>query len=474
MDVLRSSLAQQLMQSYPLTKSTVLFDREASTKLISSLYFFEKSFRYSLSNKWVLKHFVFISPSLLIFENIIKYHQAFQVFSINNFENYSIPLYSVLNIRKLKIMRKLIVICPHYPPKASGVGDYVHMMSSAWAKLYDEVFIFTEQKNPVSPLAKNIRVESCSINQLTIGIYHTIKNDCNDADVLFQFTPNLYARAGMNFKLLLGLIVLRSAGIKYSFYFHEKQYPLSFNPKDVILGSLQFIIYSILKLSSHKSIYSYADMQRIGIGEYVVPVCSNMPEIASMSGSPVSTKYHLNKFFMYFGTTHPSKCLDWVIKAYNELSDAKKSEYPLIIVGTKQEDLPLKPICARNPIKCLGYLPAEEVSQLLTEATLVLSPYIDGISSRRGSTIGAICNGASVVSNLGRNSNLEFPWEEFMLVSSEASFESYRNKFLLVCENISSYSGLSSKAREAYLKYFAHDILATKIRDILNMPDSLI
>jgi len=355
----------------------------------------------------------------------------------------------------------------------SGVGDYSWIMVQEWAKILDQVYVLTAQPQEFTPDENNIKIfPSNSLKDFHHHLYLNISKLPIETKVLFQFTPNMYSRVGVNFQLLFTAIKLRLSGRQFSFYFHEKHYPLNFKWPDLILSLIHIFIYQNLKMLSSKILYSFNEDHDPNFPYPVIPVCSNMP-IVSGNDKEVLNRNNLDQYFIYFGSTHPSKCVDWVIEAYCQLSESIQTKFPLVIVGSKIENLPCQQLITNQNIKILGYLSPIDVSNLLFHSSLVLAPFIDGVSSRRGSVLAALSNSALVVTNIGRNTNPEIPWNDFCLLSnsdSKSDFFKFVEKSVV---QLRTHDGKRALAKIAYHQFFSSQKSAQRIKNILFLPDSL-
>lgn len=370
-------------------------------------------------------------------------------------------------------MKSIAIVTPHFPPLNSGVGDYAWIMANEWSKTLDQVHVITAQPQAKISSAKNIKIQSSnSLNDFYKGLYSNLLQLPKETKILFQFTPNMYSRVGINGQLLLTTLKLKFSGRKFSFYFHEKFYPMNLKWPDFFLSSVHRLIYFILKLLSDKVIFSFNENHSIQFPYPVIPVCSNMPIISS-DENDILLKSRLKQYFIYFGSTHPSKCVDWVIEAYDQLPESIQNQFPLVIVGSKIENLPCQELIKKRDIRVLGYLSPTDVSTLLHFSSLVLAPFVDGVSSRRGSVLAALSNGSLVITNKGRNTNPEIPWDQFSLVCSSDLKADYTNFVSNAVSQLSSFEIKKAEAKKAYLQFFDSQISAKKIWDVLFLPNSL-
>ena len=94
-----------------------------------------------------------------------------------------------------------------------------------------------------------------------------------------------------------------------------------------------------------------------------------------------------------FGGAHPSRQLDWIAEAARAVNQRTRGTL-LLHVGP-EGDLIAK-AAGEIPFKSLGIQPAKDVSDALRAADCLLSPFIDGVSTRRTSAIAALHNGIPV------------------------------------------------------------------------------
>ena len=97
-----------------------------------------------------------------------------------------------------------------------------------------------------------------------------------------------------------------------------------------------------------------------------------------------------------FGSAHPSRLLGWICEAAKRVA-ARAPETVLVYIGADGDAL--RPLPGEG-IRILdrGLLPAGLVGDSLMAVDFLLAPFIDGLSTRRGSVVAAFQHGIPVVS----------------------------------------------------------------------------
>lgn len=131
-----------------------------------------------------------------------------------------------------------------------------------------------------------------------------------------------------------------------------------------------------------------------------LPVGSNLPH---SEANPLETRRQLgipaNAFVVgAFGQNHPSRRFDWVREGAELASGLVADRLVVILhVGGRGDELPGGP----TPLIATGRLPAAEAADAIAAMDVMLNPFVDGVSSRRGSAIAALQQGVPLVSVRG-------------------------------------------------------------------------
>jgi len=115
-------------------------------------------------------------------------------------------------------------------------------------------------------------------------------------------------------------------------------------------------------------------------------------------------------------------------------------------------------------LKPLGKLSSVEVSRHLSGTKVVLSPFLDGVSTRRGSFMAGLVHGKAVVTNLGYSSNPSVPWSTFSRLSENTA----DNFFAATLELLRQPSEREQLGKQAQTFYTEHFHWNTIVRELSN------
>jgi glycosyltransferase involved in cell wall biosynthesis len=116
-----------------------------------------------------------------------------------------------------------------------------------------------------------------------------------------------------------------------------------------------------------------------------------------------------------------------------------------------------------------GELPSTELAHVLSACDVMLQPYPDGISTRRGTAMAALALGVPVVTNLGRLSEPLWESSGAVAIASSASPTDLSAEILQILDDCERRSVLAASARELYRVRF--DIRHT-VAALLREPPS--
>jgi glycosyltransferase involved in cell wall biosynthesis len=231
-------------------------------------------------------------------------------------------------------------------------------------------------------------------------------------DVLnVQYTPFLYHRWGLNLGLPLLLLRLRMQGMPIVTMVHEPFVPLR-TWKWWILGPIQRALLALWILASRRvlvSIWAWTEMLRrmfrwragdirwLAVGSNLSPVGISPEErrhLREKWGLPGS-----GVVLVMLNPLGTGKQFDLVSRVWKRLA-SRHEKVGLLIVGVGREEalcrFPAAPDGDRTAYT--GFVPDEVASRLLGCADVGLAPYVDGLSTRRSSTISMMAHGLPIVS----------------------------------------------------------------------------
>jgi glycosyltransferase involved in cell wall biosynthesis len=161
------------------------------------------------------------------------------------------------------------------------------------------------------------------------------------------------------------------------------------------------------------------------------------------------------------------KQFDLVARVWGRLA-SRRPDLGLLIIGATAEEarrrLAAAPAAPRTAYT--GFVPAETASRLLGCADVALAPYVDGLSTRRSSTISLMAHGLPVVSTRG---DLTDPgiFDDFPIPlvtpDDEAGFEQ-AVEALIASPDARAVAG--QRTRIFYERHFAWDVLQKQFLEV--------
>lgn len=111
-----------------------------------------------------------------------------------------------------------------------------------------------------------------------------------------------------------------------------------------------------------------------------------------------------------------------------------------------------------------GGLSASDVSLHLSACDVLLQPFIDGVSSRRGSVMAGLAHGVPIVTNSGRLSEALWAESGAVVLASGADAESLTNATLRLLADETRRRRLSDAGKRLYLERFAVEHVVAALR----------
>ncbi len=322
---------------------------------------------------------------------------------------------------------KLALISPALPPQLDGIGDYSAKLA-AELSTSNEVVVFTSEDQVADPIAgvRVVQAFDWSRPRSNWQLVERVREERPDW-VIVQYNPFGWGRRGLN--LQLPRVLRRISGFsKVAVMFHERYFASAGDWRRAPMAAWQRWQYRQLVAAASVCLYStepwVPDHQKRFPGKPadLLPVGSNLPlspgsrdDARRMLGiQPTTVVLGL------FGSAHVSRLLPWIRLAAENLR-AKGTDSMVLYLGPDQKAI--TEALPDVPVRCEGALPAAEVSRRLRAIDIYLSPFIDGVSTRRGSLLAALQHGLATVGTTGHSTGPLLASQAdraFLLVPSDA------------------------------------------------------
>ena len=316
--------------------------------------------------------------------------------------------------------RWCIITC-EYPPLAGGVSDHTYLLASAFAAAGDVVDVWTPPGDALPPHVDGVTVHVLpslfQLDSLRI-LRRVLEEQQPDTRILVQYVPTGYGWRMMNVPFAMLLYAQRKRGLEI--YFHEVGFIVSHEVRlrRKMVGAVHLIMNWLSVRSAKRIFVAIPEWQRrlekLGVrarygGPSVtcVPVPSNVPDVVIpsetqrirsllLAGGARTIVGH----FGTFGRFHTAI----LQPAFTRVLDDGADRMALLVgrnsVAMRDALVAARPDLAPR-IKATGGLAPADVSAHLSACDVLLQPYDDGASSRRGSLMAGLALGLPVVSNRG-------------------------------------------------------------------------
>ncbi|MBC7881216.1 MAG: glycosyltransferase [Anaerolineae bacterium] len=312
----------------------------------------------------------------------------------------------------------IAILIPELPPKVNGIGDYTFFLSQALVKEFDcQVTLLTSEGNFQCPqgckLERGVFVPGAALLETLPKAMSLLQADW----FLIQYNPFLYAHRGFNPWLIAAVAQIRSqqSNLKVALMAHE-MYMTAENFKFAILGIFHRIqLWGLLRSVdlAFASIDTWAAELRRWMPNkpvFSLPVGSNVPVISVSTDALERLKKELAidpsaLVLGAFGSYHYGRMPERVLRTLERL-DQRKIKVHLLFIGSGGEQLrKLCPTHLHPMLTTTGALECEAVSTHLQLVDLLISPFLDGISTRRSSAMSCLAHGLPLLTTSGRLSD---------------------------------------------------------------------
>jgi len=300
----------------------------------------------------------------------------------------------------------ILLIAPSFPPELCGVGDHTARMGRELSRLGARVDLLIAQPGPTYPgheLDSAVRLQRPdALVRTALQLVRRLQPDL----VLLQYAPFTYSRWGLEPLMVRLLSCLRSQ-VPVVLFVHELFAEWTGGPKARLLSALQALQFATVCRMAAGAVVTSEErlgLARLALGSRrpvsLVPVGTNLPAPDRPAGDALWSHLELTDKTIVAVFGRPRRAKNEHLLA--ALADRMGPDERLLILGpidTTRQDL-----FGRHPqVVLAGVQPAGTVADALLRSTLVVAPYGDGASTRRGSLIAPLVLGCPVLSTRGKN-----------------------------------------------------------------------
>ena len=285
-----------------------------------------------------------------------------------------------------------------------------------------------------------------------------------DADLLVvPYNPFMWGRWGFAPRLVWDVLRVRRSRCrpKLGLIIHEPYVPI-IGVKSLFMGVWQrFQLIALILLADHRfaSIERWAArFDRIRPTSHL-PSGSNVPDMR-VERDPAREALGASDAFVVaiLSTGHESHLRAYVEAAVAALANREPSEVVFLRLGAGAPD-----VHAPEGVRVVapGRLPLAELGRLVAAADLLLVPFSDGVSTRRGSLMAGFCEGVCILGTLGDNTDQILSLGGLELVAVGHS-NAFAQRAVDLAHDTKRRSEGATKGRELFEAAFTWDVIARK------------
>ncbi|WP_397545990.1 glycosyltransferase family 4 protein [Rhodothermus marinus] len=368
------------------------------------------------------------------------------------------------------------LLFPALPPALDGIGDHTAHLAAALAAESASVRVWTAQPEATPiPGVEVVRAFRYPPRRGVRALVAAVSADPPDWLVV-QFNQFSYGRWGLNpfLPIALHLLRRRCPSMRLAVMFHEDFVPPS---------SWKNRVFRLWQIPQFRALGRMADVVAFSIQPWVAryrswfpqaqvvhwPVGSNIPDVGC-AREEARQRLGLDPETLVvgvFGTIGAGRLINYIRAAIEQLHNAGVC-FAVWYVGPHGGRLR-----ARLPtdvaFRDAGALPGEAVSVHLSAMDLLLAPFVDGASTRRGSMIAGLQHGLAVLSTDGPLTDpmLRAEHGRSLWLTPVGDREAFAGAVLELARRSALREALGRNARRFYAAQLDWPVLARRVMQTL-------
>ncbi|MGI4790762.1 MAG: glycosyltransferase family 4 protein [Janthinobacterium lividum] len=362
------------------------------------------------------------------------------------------------------------IITAALPPELDGIGDYSAQIAAQLART-STVKVLTAQESPAA--IPGVAIETVFSISKPRSVWNLVQRIAAEPPdwVLLQYNPFSFGRWGLNLHLPLVMrqIKQRCPNVRVAVMAHETFVPFRVNWKFWVMSLWQRPQFALMSHTADIlffSIESWAQVYRGKLpGKQIIhlPVGSNIPCVP-ISRAEARGRLGISDDVLVlgvFGAMHLSRRMDWVRDAARAVCNAGR-EVVVLYVGPGDAAVRAQialPLIAGGPFE------PEEVSRRFAAMDIHLTPFTDGVSTRRGSLMTGLQHGIATVGTSGIHTDSilrEADGKAFLLAEANRP-EQFISHVLRLAEDSALRERIGQEGRRLYDSEFYWGSIAERL-----------
>lgn len=365
------------------------------------------------------------------------------------------------------------ILTGEYPPQPGGVSDYTFLVAQRLAQAGDDVYVWAPEVEAPTPFQTGVHVHrlpgSFGVRALSL-LKKQLGRVPQPFQLLVQYVPHAYGFKAMNLAFAAWLYANRRE--KPWVMFHEVAFDLKpMQPlKHNVLGLATNAMAALVARAAKQSFVAIPEWETrlrvLAPGDrtiHILPVPSNIPTHVNLSQvadarmqiAPKRQSTVIGHFGTYGDHVAPLVC-----KVFPKLLVGEEQRIG-VFFGRGGREFAAKFVDEhpdlRDRIAATGGLPSRSLAAHLAACDLLIQPYPDGASSRRGSLMAGLGLGLPIVTTDG--SFTEPHWRESGAVALAPAGDTIRMIDLAeaLLRDANARQRLSTNASALYAQMFSID-----------------
>ena len=167
-----------------------------------------------------------------------------------------------------------------------------------------------------------------------------------------------------------------------------------------------------------------------------------------------------------FGTAHVSRLLNFVQSATEAIC---RTGQAVMVLYMGPHGQVVREALGSVPLIADGPLAAEEISRRFAAIDINLSPYSDGVSTRRGAMMAALQHGVATVGTAGCNTDAMLREQngKALLLANVDNLEEFNQQVAMLASDTAKRAAFGIAAHSLYTREFAWDKIGKQLLDAL-------
>ena len=360
---------------------------------------------------------------------------------------------------------RILIVSPLFPPGHGGLPDHTDLLAQELSRHTPVTVLTSPGREPRTAFAVRDTVADW---QDAAALREAVEAAAPpEAALLWQYVPHMYGRGGVNFAVPRVIGALRARGRRQVVIAHEIAAPFGWRPHHAWYALAHRLMWrGVRRHAEAVGISTEAWLPGAGDARFfLAPSPSNVPVLEVPADH--RTTWRAGKrlppagvVLAYFGTLGADKQFDWVLAAWRAARRAEP-ETSLVVIGAGPE--PAMDAAERAHYRALGYQAADEVSRALQAADVLLLPFVDGASERRGSFMAGLAHGCAVLTTTGHSTGPALRRAKFFATTRADDLAAFGAAAAGLARDAARRLELGAAARAAYAETYDWPVLGRRL-----------